>query len=404
MPTVARRLGLVIGIMLMAGQTCAQEQSTSQPSINSIVARWRERQQGIRTIRASATVDVFCSKGYVTAKTARGPGSQTFPDSRPIPPEDTWFRDGRQSWAIDFAASRFRKEFQKARIFELYNVPAQIKPVYQLFLFNGRKHTWVIRPEEYDYPGRPPGFRQHVTFDHGPGYAFVIWPGDLPLFWCAGGTITGEWQNPVQMLKIDDASRFTLCGSMYWRNRPCVLLRVRNQQSTNSVVEFWVDRDSPHTIYRSQIVQFLSYGERVERQIDVEYKELSGQLVPANWRLTYFDYYDSENPQIFAETYTIQDIAINDPMAEELFTMRLQPGMGVYDADNNCSFVVDLDGKLVPYRNPEQQRRIAARARQQRTVRIAAPLIGVVALTVAAWFGYRYLRHPRRKNTYLHKN
>ncbi|GIW90313.1 MAG: hypothetical protein KatS3mg109_0745 [Pirellulaceae bacterium] len=395
----AWKIGMVAAMVPMVGQARGEQEADSEPWVEKIVASWRAQQESIRTLHARATVESFFSKGYVTSKPRIV--SKAVSDYGVIPPDDVWFRGQAQSWTIDFSTGRFRKEFRKARIYERedLSVPPQITHFHALFLFGDRRFTQVIRPEEWQLPGEPERFRQHVTFDHGPGHAFVILPEDLPLLWCAGGTITGDWPNPMNLRKLDAADRFTLFGNTKWHGHDCVVLRLRNQQSTTSVVEFWVGREPPHAIYRSQTIWFAAGSERVERQIDVEYKAHNGQLLPAEWQVTYFDYYDhSGKPTIHAEKIAVRQIEINMPLSEELFTVRLEPGMGVYDADNNQSFVVDVDGKLVPYQNPEQQRRIAARARQQRTVRIAAPVIGVVALTVAAWFGYRYLRHVRRKN------
>ncbi|GIW91917.1 MAG: hypothetical protein KatS3mg109_2349 [Pirellulaceae bacterium] len=390
----ACHLVTLLGVLLATARAFAGQESDSHGMIETIVARWISRQETIRTIQARATADSFFGKGSVTARSE----SRMRSKYGTIPLDDVWFRNQNYSWAIDFAAGRFRKQFHAAFVYnrDIGGLPPEIRLFHETILFSGGKHTWVIRPEEWDYPGRPPVFKRHVSFDHGIGHAFVIWPEDLPLLWCAGGTITGDWPNPMQLLKVDGAEQFTWYGATDWHGRRCVVLRVRNQQSTDSVVEFWVDRDPPHAIYRSQIIRFVAQGERIERQIDVEYKKDMELMVPSKWQLA--SYYVGDSSAVTIKTFTIQDIQINRPLPEDLFTVRLEPGMGVSDNDNQRDYVVDLDGKLVPYQNPEQQQRIAAHARQQRTVRIAAPVVGVMALTVAAWIFYRYLRRTRKMN------
>ncbi|GIW90293.1 MAG: hypothetical protein KatS3mg109_0725 [Pirellulaceae bacterium] len=397
-------IGLVMAVLHPVGDIWAQQETDSKQLVETIFAGWISRQHAIATLSARASVDVFYSRGYATNAAPTSAGRH-----RLVPPDDTWFPGGTQSWAIDFTRGRFRKEFYKAGIHSVDETIARIPPrilySYQLSLFTGAKFTRVIRPEERDWPGSPPGFRQHVSFDHGIGHAFVIWPEDLPLLWCAGGTITGDWPNPLRLLKVDEPDQFTYYGHTDWHSRRCVLLRVRNQQSTDSVVEFWVDGDPPHAIYRSQIIRFVARGDRIERQIDVEYKELAGHLLPSKWQVTFYDYFGElthqEKPFICMKTITIQDIEINRPLPEELFTVRLEPGMGVYDADNNRSFVVDLDGKLVPYQNPEQQRRIASLAKGRRTVqKVVSVVVGLavaIALSTAGWLVYRRLSRRRRR-------
>ncbi|GIW91920.1 MAG: hypothetical protein KatS3mg109_2352 [Pirellulaceae bacterium] len=388
---------LVVGLLLALGPSYARAQSDSQRLIETIVARWSERQQAIRSIRVRAKVDSFYSKGYGSEKCRIW-------DFGPIPPDDVWLRDGTQSWAVDFAAGRLRKEFHKALISATGTNRAKIPPrltrLHELALFAGTTYTLVIRPEEWDWPGKPKEFRQHVSFDNGPGHAFVIWPEDLPVLWCAGGTITGDWPNPRKLLKIDSRDQFVLYGRSQWQGRSCLLLRVRNQQSRNSVAEFWVDESPPHAIYRSQIIRFVADSERVERQIDVDYKEHRGQLVPSKWQLSYFYFFDySKPPRVHSEILTVEDVEINTPLDPQLFTVRLEPGMGVVDGDKNLKFVVDINGKLIPYQNPEQQQRIASLAKGRQTVqKVVSVVVGVtvaIALSTAGWFVYRRL--VRRK-------
>ena len=73
--------------------------------IRAIVESWKGRQARISTLTASAMVDSFFSKGYVTA------GSSSEKRDRPIRPEKDRLITGEPvSWAIDFEKIKLRVE------------------------------------------------------------------------------------------------------------------------------------------------------------------------------------------------------------------------------------------------------------------------------------------------------
>ncbi|GIW91938.1 MAG: hypothetical protein KatS3mg109_2370 [Pirellulaceae bacterium] len=382
-------------VVIGAARTYAQEQPDSTALVERIMATWHSRQNAIKTLRASATVDSFISKGYAS--------SIHFYKGEPIPTQDVWYRGQWQSWEIDLAARRFRKEFCKAMICADETArsknPLQIVPmVYHRLLFSDDKATLVLRPEDGNWGTHNDGFRQHVLFDYAPG--FVIWPEDLPLFWFAGG-ITGQWPSPSQMPRLDRPEEYIVHHRTRWHDRNCVILRVRNHRSRDSVREFWVDDEEPHVVYRSQIVRFADNGERVEQRTDIEYQEGQGRQVPVKW--TYTEFWCLASPgEVFtrSETFTIQQIEINTPLDPDLFKVQLKPGMGViYGRDRPGRYVVDLSGKLVECRSAEQQQRIASLAKGRQTVhKVVSVVVGLtvaIALSTAGWLAYRRL--VRRK-------
>ncbi|GIW92660.1 MAG: hypothetical protein KatS3mg110_0701 [Pirellulaceae bacterium] len=394
---IVRQMGLLLVMAISTTPTYSQERSDSRVLVERIVAGWHSRQKAIKSLRARATVDSFYGKGYASAMA---------PDSQEgiVPPQDVWYRDQYQSWDIDFAEGRFRKEFRKARVCGEQIGPSRssislVPLVYNQLLFADNYATLVLRPEEGKWGTFRDGFRQHVLFDYNP--AFVIWPEDRPLLWCAGGTITGQWQSPLHMLRIDPPDHFVLHHRTRWRDHHCVILRVRNQQSRDSVLEFWVDEEEPHLIYRSQVITFINDAERIEARTDVEYQERQRQQLPVKWTQTNFWYYGPPG-QVFthSETFTIQQIEINTPLDPDLFKVQLKPGMGViYGRDRPGRYVVDLSGKLVECRSAEQQQRIASLAKGRQTVhKVVSVVVGLtvaIALSTAGWLAYRHL--VRRK-------
>lgn len=67
--------------------------------------------------------------------------------------------------------------------------------------------------------------------------------------------------------------------------------------------------------------------------------------------------------------------------------------MGVDDAAKNQRYVVNYDGKLVPFLNPEQQLQLlSSSSRCWLTMRYVAAVAMTIVLVVAAWLGYRCSR------------
>ena len=385
MATYTKGVVLALAVTLNAGGILGREATDERQLVERIVASWRARQKDIQTIRASARVDSFYSKGYLSAKT----GASKY---GPIPPEDTWIRGESQSWAIDFPQGRFAKESSKTYGSDPgdEDVPPQLVRRAERFLFKDGNYTHCIANPEHG--PRPKGytFLQHVHFSKYQGHAFVIWPDDVPLLWCAGGTITGDWPNPLQMLRVDAPEQFTFYGRATWQQRGCVLLRTRNQRSTTSVVEFWVDESSPHLIYRRRVVDFLQGGERLQEEIQVQYSQRQGQFIPWQWSRTCYEFWHDPN-SVTQVTFTIQDIEFNKPLPDGLFTVRLEPGMGVIETDKSGQYVVDVDGKLVPYRGPEQQQRLLRSGQRPHMKKWTVTVIlATTALAALAWLGHRW--------------
>lgn len=377
---------VALAVILNAETILGEEPSAERQLVERIVASWRARQKDIQTIRASARVDSFYSKGYLSAKT----GASKY---GPIPPEDTWIRGESQSWAIDFSRGRFAKDSCKTYGYGGgQDGPPQLVRLTERFLLKDGNYTHCcVHPEERP---RPKGhtFLQHVNFSKYQGHAFVIWPEDVPLLWCAGGTITGDWPIPTRMLRVDAPEEFTFYGRATWQQRDCILLRTRNQGSKNSVVEFWVDETPPHLIYRRRVVRFLQGGERLEEEIQVQYSQRQGQFIPWQWSRTCYAYRHAGNTVTQCK-FTIQDIELNAALPEELFTVRLEPGMGVIETDKSGQYVVDIDGKLVPYQGPEQQQRLLLSARRQKMRKwttITIITAGAIAVASVVGLGYRW--------------
>jgi hypothetical protein len=204
------------------------------------------------------------------------------------------------------------------------------------------------------------------------------------------------------MLKVDEPDRFTFYGRTKYQQRDCLILRVRNQQSTTSVVEFWVDESPPNLIYQRRIVRFRGDAEILEQQMQVDYRDQQGHLVPSTWTISRYSYHDPfdkndafANRRLFTEmrVYTVEQIEVNRPLPRKLFTPPpLKVGMGVDDVVKNERYVVDHSGKLVPFRDPEQQRRLLSSSSTWRSMRYIVVLVMTIMLVVAAWFGSKYGR------------
>jgi general stress protein CsbA len=400
MVTYAKSVAISLAVILNAGAILGEEPAEERQLVERIVASWRARQEKVKTIRARATIESFYSKGWVSSvdyQTGYGP----------IPPDDLWFKDQWYSWDIDVHQGRLRKERYRAEIYgvdeSIAKVPPVIRRFYGLEFFTDGNSTVFQRPEDFELDGVPTRFRHHVSLYGHTGHEFVIGTEDLPLFWCAGGTITGDWPNPLNMLKVDEPDRFTFYGRIKYQQRDCVILRVRNQNSKISVAEFWIDESPPYLIYQRRIVDSWSDAEWVHHQIQVQYRDQQGYPVPSAWTISCYSYRDPfEKNDAFAKSklfthvqiYTVEKIEVNSPLARELFTPPpLKVGMGVDDAVRNQRYVVNYDGKLVPFRNPEQQLQLlSSSSRWWRTMRYVAAVAMTIVLVVAAWLGYRYSR------------
>lgn len=122
----------------------------------------------------------------------------------------------------------------------------------------------------------------------------------------------------------------------------------------------------------------------------MQYSQRQGQFIPWQWSRTCYEYWRDPN-SVTQRKFTIQDIELNRPLPEDLFTVRLEPGMGVIETDKDGYYIVDIDGKLVPYQGPEQQQRLLLSGQRQQMKKWSTIIVATtVAVAATVWLVYRW--------------
>lgn len=352
----------LISIHVGASGLLADDKEDQRRLIKSIVASWEVKKGQVKTLTCVTKVESLFAKGYI---------SREFKDKNtpPKPASDQRVSDQPCSWAIDFAGHRVRKEYELSRSWFYGDNEGEIALERRLHLVAEGKYR-VFTPKGsvpakmVDTGALIPEVNLHGDASHN----FLLDMNDLPLVWLGGG-VTGQWPQPTNLRFGDAPERFTFHGVVVWNDRKCAVLTVPEQQSKTMVREFLVSVDGPHTIYRC----LARDGDVVAWQVEVEYREQGGQVVPSRW--TCMENRDGRFH--VSETYSVEKIELNAPIPDGLFEKALEPGMIVHDTMKNDAFSVNPQGELVPLRGAPSR---------ALTLGIAIGVLVVVSLSLSWWF------------------
>ena len=305
--------------------------------MRAIHAEWTARQQRVKTIKCRALVETFYPRGYLSAKSDLPPESRQ--GKPPQPEEDKRFVNEPYALAIDFAAQRIRKEYELTREMGYQDRDPEFFIDRSLCLYADNKYQHFQPMSCLPESARGEG-AQDVTIYEGGANDWMLWGADLPLLWLAGG-VNGQFPGPARPQFLDDIGRFSRHGDGQWDGHDCVILTVPEQKDNKAVREFWVGRTPPYPIYHCR----ARSGDRVYWQLEVTYREQGAELLPAQWTYTGYTYHPGQT--YCRQTFSVQELDLNSPLAAELFEKKLEPGMvAFFPQKNNQKVKVGKAGEL----------------------------------------------------------
>ncbi len=106
--------------------------------VRTIVAKWQTRQNEVKTLSASAKVDTFYPKGYLSEQ-SDSPKEKK--DKAIIPEADKQFDNERCSWEMDFTNQRVRKEYELTKPW-FHEDSSELALDYGLHLYTNGKYRF----------------------------------------------------------------------------------------------------------------------------------------------------------------------------------------------------------------------------------------------------------------------
>jgi hypothetical protein len=342
------KLIVCIGIGgLMSATAFAEEDKIADKGkeglLRDIFAAWKERPTRLRTLVCSAGVETFYPRGWMPDYEDRE-GKAKWGD-RMLPEKDTRFTADSSSWAFDFAKERVRIE---SHLTGTWGMPGdqEFHVSHGLHLFKDGIYSkyYPGQSEQERHDPRTGALRADALIGRQMDSKDMFSFAELPFLWSAGG-VNGKYPVPTEMHYLEDPERFIYRGEVVWNQRRCVVLSIQEQESSTAVREFWVDAEPPYLIRSCRSRD----GDRPMDQIDVDYREQDGLDLPAKWTFRVDNW---PFGQLFmTRTYTVQNMRVNVPLPDDLFTKTLEPGMIVRAPETDDTFgtfEVDRDGSLVP--------------------------------------------------------
>jgi hypothetical protein len=368
-----------IGVVLSAPAFAEADEGKGE-LVRDIVGAWKARQSQVRTLTCSTEVETFYPRGWMQ-DAELDPRAKAKWGDRVVPEEDTRFTGESCSWAFDFAKQRVRKESTLTGPWGMPGDQVFHKSHDLQFFKDGSAsgfHPGQTEGERHD--PKTGALRVDAALGEEGGDDMFLSFEDLPLLWCAGG-VNGRYPRPTEMLYLEEPGRFTYRGEVLWKERRCVVLAVREQESSTSVREYWVDAEPPYLIRSCRSRD----GDLPFFQIDVEYRD--ALAFPTSWTLRAYNC--PFGGKLFKTmTFSVRNREVNAALPEEFFSKALEPGM-IVQTSRNETLEVANDGSLVPLRL------VYPPGGQRVHFLVWWGGIGLVLLVVGTGFAWR--RHRRSK-------
>jgi hypothetical protein len=227
----------------------AKQPDNDENALSRILAQWQERRATVHSLSAkTAKLEHFYPRGSLSDDMRRM-GSKI---DEEIPQTDKWVKDGQLSWDIDFTTPRVRKEVKGTVPFidDTKAIgTAQFRNAHHLYLYNEGK----LR--DFRFHERTPEERLSdvdASLTEEAAVQFMIEQEDFPLLWLAGG-VNGVFLNNAPLNYLPNETAWSFRGRAKWKDVDCYVLTIPEQNTTETLREFWVAAEQPFPILACRV-------------------------------------------------------------------------------------------------------------------------------------------------------
>jgi hypothetical protein len=307
--------GLTV-LLLADGIAVAQKPA---PSVDSILAGWKKRQQRIQRIRYTVVGESIVPKGSRTDDLGRAQ-----PDS---PPRDI-AQQQNVTFLLDMARQRFRMELEGNRY---YSDAKALSPFVSICTFDGRDMMSAVPREKNSSNVYAPGPHDPdliVSRGYKKCYPLkaVVTHYQSPLL-LAHGFVPQYTQSP-DFGRPPDGDDFIVRGQVTRDRRTYAIVKTFpfHQPGHTSWDEYWVD-----TEHDCAVVRQLAYAnDKPIIDLEITYQETKQGWLPLKWTGT------TRSPDGTVVNVTRQRVAefVIDPTASDAdYRLAARPGMIVWEDD-----------------------------------------------------------------------
>jgi hypothetical protein len=244
-----------------------------------------------------------------------------------------------RSWALDIAGNRFRTEI-KTEIF--YEGPNKYHPRWWHVVFDGktvREHNLDVSANHADY-----GEQQAEFYIEPETTSHCFESFDIPVF-LAHGIKAAYGVKAVDAMKRPlHVEKYSLHDHGVVDGRDCVIVRADPTQAPPRINEFWVDAERDGAIVRFRQLRTATGAVTVEA--DIDYQKTPHGWYAGGWKTAR---YGSKGELLQANSVTVSEFEMNEPLDESVFKLEPRPGMYVNDAFAAKLRRVADDGNIVDF-------------------------------------------------------